>query len=447
MKKYFSQPLLVVFCMVLLSPLATIQAIESNSVKKPIDLSFNAAPIIDVYRMLSMQNNINIVLSDDVSGNVSMNLYGVTIEHAIHAIADASGYIAEKRGGTYFIVERDQSGKDAVIANTTIRSYKIQYADINTIDELVKSYLSRYGKSTMLATQRLIIIEDLPDFQDRIETIVKLVDQQPKQILIEAKILEIALRHDENFGIDWTGIRGDGTFGTQGFTSTTASGFFLDAMTPDINLFLNALTEAGRVRTLSTPRLLVLENQEAEVVIGDRIGFKVTSTINQVTTESIEFLESGVILKVKAAVDRHNRIMLEIHPEVSTATVTEGIPSLTTTEVTTQLLAADGQNILIGGLIKSSITENESGVPVLKDIPAFGKLFKQNQEIGLSTETVVLIRPRIVGSEFMADNRALDERIGEVSKALTLDVDSTFEPRKPGEKTYKRQWIKTGAGR
>ena len=102
----------------------------------------------------------------------------------------------------------------------------------------------------------------------------------------------------------------------------------------------------GRVRTLSTPKLLALEHEEAEVIIGDRIGYRVTTTINQVTTESIEFLESGIILNVQPYVDRNGRIMMDIHPEVSTGTITnDGMPNQTTTEVTTQLLADDGQTI------------------------------------------------------------------------------------------------------
>ena len=95
----------------------------------------------------------------------------------------------------------------------------------------------------------------------------------------------------------------------------------------------------GRVRTLSTPTLLALEYEEPEVIVGDRLGFRVTTTINQVTTESVEFLESGVILKLKAWVDREGRLLLQVHPEVSTGVIDDGIPNQTTAEVTTTLLA------------------------------------------------------------------------------------------------------------
>ncbi len=165
-------------------------------------------------------------------------------------------------------------------------------------------------------------------------------------------------------------------------------------------MFLDTLRTRGRVRTLSTPRLMAIENQEASVIVGDRQGYRLTTTINQVTTESIEFLESGVILRVTPAVDDKDRIRLEIHPEVSTGTVSLGIPSQTTTEVTTHVLVPDGNTIFIAGLIRSTLTESRDGVPVLGDIPGLGLLFSRRERISVNTETVVLITPRIVGDDF-----------------------------------------------
>jgi type II secretory pathway component GspD/PulD (secretin) len=103
------------------------------------------------------------------------------------------------------------------------------------------------------------------------------------------------------------------------------------------------------VHTLATPKLLALENQQAITSIGDQTGYKVTTTINQVTTESIQFLESGVILRVTPSIDERGRILMKIHPEVSTASVNNSIPSKNSTQVNTTLIAEDGQSIFIGG--------------------------------------------------------------------------------------------------
>ncbi len=188
---------------------------------------------------------------------------------------------------------------------------------------------------------------------------------------------------------------------------------------------------------MSTPKLLALENQEASVIVGDRRGFKVTTTINQVTTESIQFLESGVILRVTPHVDREGRIMMDIHPEVSTGVVDiNGIPSQTTTEVTTRLLVGSGQTGFIGGLIKQTLNESRTGVPILGRIPGLGLLFSSLELTSVNTETIVVITPRVVGdvggpwnteaqSEVEELELRLRRRASDIDKRLSLTF---FEP-------------------
>ena len=221
---------------------------------------------------------------------------------------------------------------------------------------------------------------------------------------------------------------GEGTIGARGLNASGGSatrGFFLDVLNSDITAALSLLSEQGRVRTLSTPQLLALENQEASVIVGDRQGYRVTTTINQVTTESIEFLESGVILRVTPTVDSVGRIMLDIHPEVSTGTIVDGVPAQATTEVTTQLLVPSGRTVFIGGLMKRTLTERNQGVPGLKRVPVLRRLFSNDLRTGTSTETVVLITPHIVsetGSTVDADKvetvREAEQLLGAESRSL-----------------------------
>ena len=252
----------------------------------------------------------------------------------------------------------------------------------------------------------MLVVEDLPEFLDRIDRVLQEVDVSPRQILVEAKILEIALNDNESFGIDWSKFFANNgaspsSFGTNGLAFGTSAlpspGLFFNLVNRNVQAYLTALSTEGRVHTLSTPKLLALENQEASTKIGDNIGYRVTTTINNVTTESIQFLETGVILRFQSSVDERGRVVMKIHPEVSSGTVTNGIPSKNTTEVTTQLVAEDGQAILIGGLIKATSSLNHSGVPVLGDVPLFGRLFRNHQMQRRSSETVVLITPHILG--------------------------------------------------
>jgi len=365
-----------------------------------ITLVVRDAPLAEVYEMLSRKEQVNVLLGKGVEGSVSVNLFEVSLDDAIRSIADAAGYVAERRRMGYVIIKRDEAGKDFANANTVIRAFKVEYSDPKIVSEIVENHLSRYGEVKELEDRRLIIVEDLPEFVDRVERLLAEIDQDPRQILIEARILEIKLDDEESWGIDWSHTfspdGGSATIGVRDLALKATPGFFFDLMTSDIEVAITALAQKGRVRTLSTPTLLALEHQEAEVVVGDRLGFRVTTTVNQVTTESVEFLESGVILRFTASVDRSGRIVLKIHPEVSTGVISDGLPSQTTAEVTTRLVTEDGQRIFIGGLIKNRETRDRKGIPYVMDIPILGWAFRQETQNVINTETVVILTAHLV---------------------------------------------------
>lgn len=416
-----------------------------DDVPTRISLSMRDVQLAEVMEMLSLQNRINILLADGVSGVVSINLYDVELESAIESITNAAGYVLERRADTYFVVEPEDAGQYGDSGFTVIRAFNVRYTDTALLEGSLSPYLSAYGTLTALPTRKLIVIEDQPTFVDRIARLLAQLDQRPKQILIEAKILEITLSDEDAFGIDWQkffqgdGGAGSGTFGTQGLSgpgSSSTAGFFFDYLTPDYQIVLNALESRGRLRTLSTPKLLALENEEAAVIIGDRRGYRVTTTINQVTTESIEFLESGVILRVTPSVDDQGRIMLEVHPEVSNGTVdANGIPSQTTTEVTTRLLVPNGQTVFLGGLIRHTSTQNQQRIPVLGRIPGLRKIFGNEQATNIVTETIILITPRIVDDqvEEMGERQAdyvaqVESELAGEALRIETDVIEVFGP-------------------
>ena len=137
------------------------------------------------------------------------------------------------------------------------------------------------------------------------------------------------------------------------------------------------------------------------------------------TTESVEFIDSGVILRFTPSVDRNGRVLLKIHPEVSTGTITDGIPSVTTTEVTTQLLAEDGERIFIGGLIRDSKTESRRGIPMLSRIPFLGLLFSRSEWIDRSTETIVIVRATVQDPDRRSEaDLERGRRLDEIEPAL-----------------------------
>lgn len=393
-----------------------------------VSLALRNVELNNVMEMLSRAGRINVLLSGEANTEVSVNLYDVDIEEAIKSVAAAAGMAWEKRGDSYFIVAREDVGKYGSGGPTQLRTFKIQYSDPRAIQEILEKHLSSYGKITTLPARRLLVVEDTPGFLDRIATLLISLDRRPKQIFIEAKILEIDLRNIESFGLDWAKLfesdGGLGQVGVRGLTNSAAgssTGLFFELVTPNVEVFLDALRSEGRLRTLATPKLLAMEDHEAEAIIGDRLGYNVTTTIDNVTTTSVEFLESGVILRVTPSVDQQNRILLDVHPEVSTGTVSDdGIPSQSTTEVTTTMLVDSGQAVFIGGLIRRTAEATREGVPVLGSLPLLGRLFSNRASNVITTELVVLITPYIIGESTPLDDGNL-ERIKAFDEAFERD--------------------------
>jgi type II secretory pathway component GspD/PulD (secretin) len=394
--------------------------ISAQPGERRITLALNDTPLAEVMNMIARQERVNILLSQQVDVNVSFSVYDLPLDRAIDAIANAAGYVVERRGGNYFVIERDDAGRYATSNLTQVRTYKVSYADATEMQAMLMPYLSAFGKISVLAERALITIEDAPDFLARFDRLVREIDLRPQQILIEAKILEVTLTSEDSYGIDWSDLfsarDAAGTLGTQGLLGAGGAGttgFFLTLANDEVDLLFNALESRGRVRTLSTPKLLALENHEASVIIGDRRGFQVTTTINQVTSETIQFLESGVILRVTPRIGPDGSVMLDVHPEVSTGNVdANGIPSQVTTEVTTQLIVPSGRSVFIGGLIKHNSAVAQAGMPLLRRVPGLRRLFSNEEKTATNSETVVLITPYVVEDLDAHWNAEAVERIG-----------------------------------
>jgi len=379
-----------------------------------LTLSLRDVDLAEAFEMLSKKERVNIVLNKDVQGKVSIHLFDVSLEEAIEAVARAGGAEVLRDEMGYLVRAAPPPLKEK--AATEIRTFRLRYADPELVVKSLAEHLSEQGRITVLKDRKLIIVDDENPSLVRIGALIREIDHKPAQVLIEAKILEITLDSSDAFGVDWGKffkMSGEvARIGTQDL-STGTTGFIATIQNQNLEFFLDALSERGRVRTLSTPRLVTLEDQEASVIVGDRIGYKVTTTINQVTTESIEFLESGVILKVTPSLDGEGRILLRIHPEVSTGTLQDGIPSQVTTEVTTNLLAYDGQPVFIGGLIKDRKGFQKNGVPVVSAIPILGALFSRTEETLVNTETVVLITPHVLSGSLP---RVMTDEVEKIEK-------------------------------
>ncbi len=415
-----------------------------------VSVVFRKVEVTEVMEMLSRHARVSISLGKDIEGEVSINLYDVTVDQAIRIVAESAGYTVETRNGAYMVVKRDEAGKFGVGGLTVTQSFGLRYADATAVSAIVKESLSHFGKVTVLAERGMLVIQDLPDFMERIGRLIRTLDREPTQILIEAKILVVQLTDEYRHGIDWShaftygspqvpGTNNVGIRQQQIGAGPNARGFVFEWFTPHFTAILDALEDEGRIRTISNPTLLTMENQQAHVIIGSRLGYRVTTTTNQVTTESVEFLESGTILRVTPSIDGSGNVRLQVQPQVSDGQIdpTTNLPTQNTTEVSTTLLIPSGETAFIGGLISRVLTEGRTGVPFLMDIPGLRWLFSNHSQTNTHTETIVLLTPRIVGlgenthpdSKYRVDHT---ERVfRQESRDIDTDVDleTTVEPK------------------
>jgi type IV pilus assembly protein PilQ len=307
----------------------------------------------------------------------------------------------------------------------------------------------------------VILVRDYEKNMKDVEKFITDLDVKPDQVLIDATLLRATLTEQNALGIDLdvlggvsfntltgtsasSGSSGSGTGGTgtgaavtlgsdltTGMTtgtlsgsnlnaskvkvSTGSNGFSLGFVSSNVAAFINALETVTDVTVMANPKLLVLNRQRGEVIVGNKDGYLTTTVTETVSTQAVQFLETGTRLIVRPFIARDGFIRMEIHPEDSSGSValvagsTNVLPSETTTEVTSNVLVRDGRTIVIGGLFRERTSTGRSQVPILGNIPCLGVLFRSTDDNTVRDEFIALITPHIV-------KQAVDEAVSEQIK-------------------------------
>ena len=377
-----------------------------------INLSLIDTDIRDALSALAMDQEINIATATDVSGKISVHLYQVTLEKALHAITLAGGFSYHKHGDVYYIYKPKKT-KDPQIDRLEMRIFQLKYTDVDKVQEVLGG-LPGIRMLKFHEPSKTIIVEDTPENIKKVEKIIAHWDTMPKQVMIEARILEITLTDDMELGVEWGAILGDVRVGTSSFSNVgtayrptdvspvpdSGSGLFFNLLTgSDTRRFaaaIDALQEKTNVNTLSTPKVLAIHGEPAKVQVGGQQGYSVATTNLGVTTENIQFIDTGIVLEIIPYIDDDGTVLLNVKPSITSALLEEGIPVTRTAFVETWLLADSGETVLIGGLIQDSITKTRSEVPCLGDLPLLGLLFGSRGRSVDKVELVVLITPTVV---------------------------------------------------
>ena len=294
------------------------------------------------------------------------------------------------------------------------------------------------GEMYMDEKSSKLVVSDLPGKMRKIERMVEAFDSAPLQVFIEAEIIDITLNNQFQRGVNWEKLFGEFNKKKLGLTNkragiapqvldiaasflpggtVTSTAFqkitFGTMATDDYTVVLNYLQTYGETKILSSPRIAVVNNQEAKILVGRREAY-ISQTLSQaqtttVTSESVQFVDVGVKLNVVPTINNDGFVIMKIKPEVSSVaeTITTGlgsrIPIVATAEAETVIKVKDGTMIMIAGLVKDQDMDKITGMPGLSKIPIIGAAFGNKDYQKQRSEIIVFITPHIITGEVAID--------------------------------------------
>ena len=423
--------LIYIFLLVLL-PVAMADQLSSG---QKLSLVLEEVPITAALNMIATQSGLNIVVSGDVSGNVTMRLDDVDVSAALDAILIANGYNYFLKDNV-IIVKSTEADVPGELASRVLR---LKYLSPVTAQKALASLLSAKGRVTILdrtsegskgdehyrANQ--IIITDYPNLMDNLVAVIEQIDVPERSIMIEARIIEITIDSKSNLGVTWptylsarltdagSSTAADGTSTTPDGISENQAGMY-DPATGDwtwgklsvgeVNWILNMLEKDGNSRLISDPRITTLENHEAEFRFETIIPIQ---TINRFTegaaTSDIvtyEDQEVGISLKVLARINEDGKVTMDVEPTVEdilgyTGPTDNQKPITASRSIRTRVTVNDGETVALGGLLKDNEIESVQRVPLLGHIPLIGRLLFSSKSVEKkSTDLLILITPHIL---------------------------------------------------
>ena len=400
---------------------------------RKVTLEFADADVRKIFQLLSEVSNKNLVLGDDVTGNISIKLVNVPWDQALDIILDTKGLDKREDGNIIIIkgkgkfktqAEEDLEIKKAMIKAIELKTemFNINYADAASIVTQLNSLKSDRGSIFHDSRTNKVIAKDIPQILDDMRNLINQLDVPEKQVMIEARIVEASSTFSQSFGVNW-GIHAQNPIGNVMGIKEFDMGFGGLASTPaprsgvsgnpggttsikfgsifgvgvDIDMRLNAAASAGLIKIISTPKVATLNNKSAKITQGQQVPYT-SSTSDKVETK---FVEAALSLEVTPHINANGTIGMKIdakNDSVGEATGGSTAPAINKKQATTEMLLRDGETTVIGGIFVDSENDSNQGVPYLKDIPLLGHLFKSTQRTKVKTELLIFITPRIIST-------------------------------------------------
>ncbi|MCD6392759.1 MAG: hypothetical protein J7M40_04545 [Planctomycetes bacterium] len=442
------------------------QAIQSLSFKEGTTISA-------ALRMLQLKYQKNIIPISRMDDQITVfELFNVTFDEALQAIIGINKFEEQENGSITVYTPEEYEQIMADMRRMETRIFTLYYISAEEAKELLTPVMSESGKieatkapettissddglsveegGTSISIHDSIVMNDYPENIADAESLIKQLDVRPSQVLIEATILTASLIEGLELGVDLNLMAGaslsgtastdtivaednidrgsagsspilqvDGLSGTPietfGFAKAGSDGLRLGISTGDVRVFITALETVTDVTVLANPKILALNKQLGTVYIGQRVGYRSSTTVSASGNASdgeVEWLESGTKLTFRPYIGKDGYVRMDIYPKDSALTgeQIEGVPSEVTAELSTNIMVKDGETVVIGGLFRDSVTSSKSQVPLLGDIPVLGELFKGTNDNSVRQEVIILLTPHIIKdtSELDGDKRAAD---------------------------------------
>lgn len=403
---------------------ATVPLVGSNPIDDGIQLTQQSNGLItlivrdkslsQVLALIAQTQKLNIVAANDIDALISITLRDVPIEDALTAILSVANYTWVKRNDIILITSlTEASNLPADVQGRQIHVYDLDFASATLVSETVKNFLSPIGKVSIGAssptnnrlTQERIVVEDVPESIARISDYIAQVDQPPRQVLIEAHVLDIKLNDTNNCGVNLSALGLNGNFGievarlaTNGWATPGADGFVATLGSADLGAVIEILQKTTDAKSLGSPKLIVLNEQEARIQVGETLYFKQVTTTETSSQQGAGSVEAGTILRITPRITRDQRVLLKVAPEISTpqGTGTDGLPpNILKTTLETDVLLHDNEGMVIGGLIQEKDSTEQSKIPYLGNMKGIGFLFRRSEVIKERHEIIVALVPRI----------------------------------------------------
>ncbi|MBI2788160.1 MAG: type IV pilus secretin PilQ [Elusimicrobia bacterium] len=420
-----------------------------------VTLDFDNTDIRDVIRLLAAKAKINIVFGPDVAGSLTLHLTDVPFNEAFRTALSMMKLTTDQVGDNILrVITPAELTKQRTTSTAITKVYVLNYAkasEVKSTIDSVRTAEGRSGSSTADTKTNTLIVTDSLEGQLSTENLISQMDQRPRQVLIETKIVEINANSGLNYGVQWDyyslqrgrvgGQQGDTTVGsaiglpdpynrtldnnsikTGGVAATGGVGaagrgtgvalaadrvfgaLTLGRITNNfiLNATLTAAASEGKAKILSEPKIATLNNQPANINVTTQIPY-VTSNVAStgVQTQTVSYVTTGIQLTVTPSINADGRITLQVNPNVSQPSATAaasstGAPAVDARTANTTVLVRDGETIVIGGLITDTLQDTIAKVPLLGDIPILGWLFKKKTKTRVRAELLIFVTTRIL---------------------------------------------------